>query len=427
MASALYPAHHFSKVGALEAAAVLFSFPAFYGAIRIGAWAEAVLFMGMQRRGVPARILVALILPVLAPAAGIAAATQVKPLSVAVGAGDFAGGIIVVGFLWFAGAALGSLVVVFIDLVISAMVPGFRERIMLAILVLVVLVFLLAVGVVMGAPTLLEWMLAQAAKGNFQMDGKITIEGKATDVTQLMKDHPTAVLAGALALTGLLGLPAMISACGKLADAVMERFHPLIVALEALGKGERDVRLEVAGSTDFQKVSRSFNVMAEALTLAERMERAFGQYVSPQVLSRIRAQHGEAALPASLRDATVFFADIRGFTSMSEKHTPDVVVGVLNKYFERVVATINAHDGYLNKFIGDAVVVVFNGPIDQPDHAERATRCAIAIQNAVDELNASGAFGEVGSLRVGIGINWLCPPSTQITCPVTCAASSEAK
>lgn len=82
--------------------------------------------------------------------------------------------------------------------------------------------------------------------------------------------------------------------------------------------------------------------MLERLSLAQNMERAFGQYVSGQVLDRIRQQHGEAGLPAELREATVFFADIRGFTSMSEKLEPAVVLGILNRYFERVIAVIDA-------------------------------------------------------------------------------------
>ena len=152
------------------------------------------------------------------------------------------------------------------------------------------------------------------------------------------------------------------------------------------------------------KLSRAFNGMVGSLALAQRMDRAYGAYLGKQVSERIRAQHGEAALPASSRVASFFFADIRGFTSMSEKLEPAQVLGILNRYFEKVVAIIDAHEGYLNKFIGDAVVVVFNAPLDQPDHAERAVRCAIAIQQEVARLNEAGAFPEVGGLFVGIGV-----------------------
>jgi adenylate cyclase len=144
--------------------------------------------------------------------------------------------------------------------------------------------------------------------------------------------------------------------------------------------------------------------MVTALERSERMERAFGVYVSGQVLELIRAQHGEAAIPAALRDASVFFADIRGFTSLSERLSPEAVVGFLNRYFARVVQVVDRHQGYLNKFIGDAVVVVFNGPMDQPDHATRAMRCALELQAEVRAMNEAKAFPELGELRVGVGI-----------------------
>jgi adenylate cyclase len=196
----------------------------------------------------------------------------------------------------------------------------------------------------------------------------------------------------------------VVSACLRLAEAVMERLRPLSKALELVGAGTRSVRVEEAGSRDFIEVSQRFNQMVTALERSERMERAFGVYVSGQVLELIRAQHGEAAIPAALRDASVFFADIRGFTSLSERLSPEAVVGFLNRYFARVVQVVDRHQGYLNKFIGDAVVVVFNGPMDQPDHATRAMRCALELQGEVRAMNEAKAFPELGELRVGVGI-----------------------
>jgi class 3 adenylate cyclase len=144
--------------------------------------------------------------------------------------------------------------------------------------------------------------------------------------------------------------------------------------------------------------------MVESLSQAQRMERAFGLYVGEHVRERIRSQHGEAAISASLREATVFFADIRGFTSFSEKLAPSAVLEVLNRYFERVVPIVEQYEGYLDKFVGDAMMVVFNGPFDQPDHADRAVQCAIALQEEMQRLSKLGEFPEVGELAVGVGV-----------------------
>ena len=159
-----------------------------------------------------------------------------------------------------------------------------------------------------------------------------------------------------------------------------------------------------SGSREFREVAHQFNEMVEALGLSERMERAFGLYVSGPVLDRIRTQHGEALIAAARRDATVFFADLRDFTAISERLNPETLLAVLNRFFDRVVDVVAGHEGYLDNFLGDAVLVVFNGPIDQPDHAQRAVRCACAIQSVLAEMNAAGAFPEVGRLGLGVGV-----------------------
>jgi adenylate cyclase len=207
------------------------------------------------------------------------------------------------------------------------------------------------------------------------------------------------------ALGVLLCLPAVTSAAGKLADAVMERIGPLTAAMDAVAHGERGARLEEGGSEDFREVARHFNAMVEGLWVARNMEDAFGSYVSPEVMAAIKAQHGNADLPATVRNASVMFSDIRGFTTLSEALSPQQVVAVLNRYLSAMVEVVGSHQGYLDKFIGDAVVVVFNGPVDQPDHAARAVACAVDMLKRLDELNAQGAFPELSSpLAIGLGV-----------------------
>jgi adenylate cyclase len=89
---------------------------------------------------------------------------------------------------------------------------------------------------------------------------------------------------------------------------------------------------------------------------------------------------------------------------MSENLTPDRVLEMLNRYYGHVSSVVDRYEGYIDKFIGDAVYVVFNGPIDQHDHVDRGVRCAIAIQQKIAELNAASAFPEIGQLDVGVGV-----------------------
>ena len=76
---------------------------------------------------------------------------------------------------------------------------------------------------------------------------------------------------------------------------------------------------------------------------------------------------------------TVLFSDVRGFTAMSEKATPEEVVGQFNEYFSRMVEVLFAHRGTLDKFVGDMVMGLFGAPLDDPDHAEHAVQAALAM------------------------------------------------
>ena len=104
------------------------------------------------------------------------------------------------------------------------------------------------------------------------------------------------------------------------------------------------------------------------------------------------------------RVATLLFADIRGFTALSAAMSPEEVIGLLNRYMSILIEVVARYDGYINKFIGDAVLVVWNAPLDQPDHAARAARCAAAMQRALGRANAAGEFGS-RTVGMGIGLN----------------------
>jgi class 3 adenylate cyclase len=93
-----------------------------------------------------------------------------------------------------------------------------------------------------------------------------------------------------------------------------------------------------------------------------------------------------ADVAAGTRDVTVLFADLEGFTRFSEDNPPDAVRTMLNTYFVAVLPSVRASGGRLDRFIGDAVMVTFNVSVEQPDHAERAARAALAFQHAARQV-----------------------------------------
>ena len=139
----------------------------------------------------------------------------------------------------------------------------------------------------------------------------------------------------------------------------------------------------------------------------ERKRERLGRFLSPQVTNRILAAadtHGGGELGApEVREVTVLFADIVGFTTMSEKMSPSAVSLLLNDYLSRMTEVIFRHEGMLDKYIGDAIMAVFGAPLDMPDHAQRAIRTALEMQERLAEWNAERHEGP--ELRIRIGIN----------------------
>jgi adenylate cyclase len=136
---------------------------------------------------------------------------------------------------------------------------------------------------------------------------------------------------------------------------------------------------------------------------SERRER-LQRYHSPAVVERIMAQqHGDGGdvLGAQDRDISVLFADLVGFTTLSETLAPAEVAALLNRFFSEMTEAVFAEEGTVDKFIGDAILAVFGAPVEQTDHARRAVRAAQEMRRAVVRLNAAGGR----PLRVRYAIN----------------------
>jgi adenylate cyclase len=136
-----------------------------------------------------------------------------------------------------------------------------------------------------------------------------------------------------------------------------------------------------------------------------QVKRLFSRYVPRDVYNQLIADPTRAALGGRRRHMTVLFSDVRGFTAMSEKATPEEIVGQLNEYFSRMVQVLFEHHGTLDKFVGDMVMGLFGAPLDDPDHAEHAVQAALAMSQALDELNRNWAAAGRPQLDIGVGIS----------------------
>jgi adenylate cyclase len=147
------------------------------------------------------------------------------------------------------------------------------------------------------------------------------------------------------------------------------------------------------------------NAMAHEKIAQQSLQRsALERFLSPEVVEMVVA-NPDIRLGGVNQEVTVMFADIRGFTTMSETMEPGRVVEILNEYFTRVTDVIFDNGGTLDKYIGDAVMAVFGAPISKGNDAAAAVNSAIQIQRLLIELNRDAAAREWPELRVGIGIN----------------------
>lgn len=153
---------------------------------------------------------------------------------------------------------------------------------------------------------------------------------------------------------------------------------------------------------------------AKALQLAELAEARGQQEATQQRLLRLLPEEivadvmeGKRAMErgGSIREATVLFCDIRGFTSLSERMMPNQVVEILNDYFELMVEQIFAFEGALDKFIGDEIMAVWGAHVPIQDHAYKAVRAAIEMQSAITKLNALRRTRGLQEIAAGVGVN----------------------
>ena len=134
----------------------------------------------------------------------------------------------------------------------------------------------------------------------------------------------------------------------------------------------------------------------------------FGKHVSPEIVAAMLSHDDPLkALDLSGKRAkvTVFYSDIRGFTSMSEKMTAEAIYGALNEYFEEMCALVFKYGGYVDKFIGDCVMAVFSAPEPQPDDAYKAVRSAWDQQQRILEMMTQWAAQGREVFTVGMGLN----------------------
>jgi len=136
-----------------------------------------------------------------------------------------------------------------------------------------------------------------------------------------------------------------------------------------------------------------------------QLKKAFSSYVSPDLVKQIERDPDKLVLGGEQRELTILFSDIRGFTTVSESLNPQELVTLLNEYLTPMTRIVLDEQGTLDKFIGDAVMAIYNAPLDVPGHAAHACSTAIRMLEELKLLNRGFQVRGMNAIDIGIGIN----------------------
>jgi adenylate cyclase len=191
---------------------------------------------------------------------------------------------------------------------------------------------------------------------------------------------------------------------------------PLIHGEELLGIFHMDSQIAANAFTEkdlqiFTGIAAQAAVAIQNARLAKKIEsetktRAqFQRLLSPNLVEQLVAGKLHLEKGGELREVTILISDIRGFTSMSEKKEPAEIVAMLNEYFEVMVDVLFRMNGTLDKYVGDEIMALFGAPVDMPDAAFMAVRCALEMGKALREFNRTRIAEGQEEIKIGIGIN----------------------
>ncbi len=215
------------------------------------------------------------------------------------------------------------------------------------------------------------------------------------EVLRRIKDHPDWRATPVIVISGRQDMDGIIECIEAGADDYLFKpFNPVLLQARIKAGIERK-RWHDREEQYRQQLERN-----------EKFIRAtFGRYLSDEIVTDILERPEGLELGGDLRRVTIMMSDIRGFTTLSEHLAPDQVVTLINRYLGAMTDIIMAHQGTIDEFIGDAILAVFGAPQRRDDDADRAVRCALAMQAAMDGINALNQAEGLPPIETGIALN----------------------
>ena len=230
--------------------------------------------------------------------------------------------------------------------------------------------------------------------------GEAHIGLSQTVVDEVIRDVRQKILyltVGALFLGGLGAL--------GLSSVLVKPIKLLAKGVKSIGDGNFHQRIDIKTRDEIGELTTAFNDMAKGLEEREFIKDTFKKFVHTDIVDDLLKNPEKIKVGGERKKVTVLFTDIRGFTTISEKISPEEVVAMLNEYFTNNLKVVNSFGGVLDKFIGDAMMITFGVPFEAKDDTLRAVKTGIFMRKAIRDLNIQRMRLGKFPIQMGIGIN----------------------
>jgi class 3 adenylate cyclase len=180
----------------------------------------------------------------------------------------------------------------------------------------------------------------------------------------------------------------------------------MAVAAENVAQGNLNIDLADVRTTDeVGQLARAFVRMAEGLRDRDFIRDTFGRYLTKEVVNRLLESKDGLRLGGEAREITLLMSDLRGFSAMTSKMSPEQVITFLNRYLGKMVEILLDHRGTIDEIVGDGILAFFGAPESMDDHQVRAVACALAMQAAMEGINALNEIEGLPHLEMGVAVH----------------------
>ena len=260
-------------------------------------------------------------------------------------------------------------------------------------------------------------------KATFRRDYKIFTATGGAEGLEVVRNHEIQLIISDQRMPEMTGVQFLEKIRSEYPDSIrmiLTGFSDVEAIIDAINNGrvfryitkpwnETELRMAIENARQLytlqQKNKGLLATLQHKVEEQERILKLFMKYVPETVVEKaLDDTDGHSIFEGELREATVLFCDIRGFTPMSEKLSPKEVVAFLNDYYTTMTAVIKRHNGTVNQFVGDEIFAAFGAPVASIDNERNAVFCAVEMMNKLEGLNDK-YHEKMGPISMGIGIN----------------------